>query len=153
MDDKELILGQYQAYSAAKEKYIDRNFQTNSFYMIVTFVLLFVCYLFMSLTPAYEPILLTSAFGVVVSVLWWLNIDSYQFWIKIKYAKVLEYLETKLPERPYNKEFEEFKEAKKRKKATVFADFQKGLTVLLLLSFLLTFAYNLIQYLNQPKGL
>ena len=76
MDDKELILGQYQAYSAAKEKYIDRNFQTNRFYMIVTFVLLFVCYLFMSLTPAYEPILLTSAFGVVVSVLWWLNIDS-----------------------------------------------------------------------------
>ena len=42
MDDKELILGQYQAYSAAKEKYIDRNFQTNRFYMVVSFVLLFV---------------------------------------------------------------------------------------------------------------
>ena len=121
--------------------------------MVISFVLLFVCYLFVSLTPAYEPVLLTSAFGMVVSVLWWLNIDSYQFWIKIKYSKVLEYLETKLPERPYNKEFEEFQEAKKRKKATVFSDFQKGLTIVLLLSFLLTFSFNLIQYLNQPKGL
>ena len=79
----------------------------------------------------------------------WIHGDSREMFHDL----FLEYLETKLPERPYNKEFEEFKEAKKRKKATVFADFQKGLTVLLLLSFLLTFAYNLIQYLNQPKGL
>ncbi len=153
MDDKELILGQYQAYSAAKEKFIDRHFQTNRFYMVISFVLLFVCYLFVSLTPAYEPILLTSAFGMVVSVLWWLNIDSYQFWIKIKYSKVLEYLETKLPERPYNKEFEEFKEAKRQKKAMVFADFQKGLTALLFVAFLLTFSYFLIQFLSAPKGI
>lgn len=153
MDDKELILGQYQAYSAAKEKYIDRHFQTNRFYMITSFVLLFVCYLFISLTPQYQPVLLTAGFGMLVSALWWLNIDSYQFWIKIKYSKVLEYLETKLPERPYNKEFIEFQEAKRRKKATVFADFQKFLTVILFVSFLLTFAYNLIQFLNQPKGL
>ena len=71
---------------------------------------------------------------MVVSVLWWLNIDSYQFWIKIKYSKVLEYLETKLPERPFNREFEEFKEAKKQKKAMVFADFQKSLTALLFIA-------------------
>lgn len=153
MDDKELILGQYQAYSAAKEKYIDRHFQTNRFYMMVSFGLLFVSYLLETFTPAFEPVLLVSGFGVVVSVLWWLNIDSYQFWIKIKYSKVLEYLETKLPEMPYNREFEEFQEAKRRKKAAVFTDFQKGLTIILFLSFFLTFVFNLIQYLNQPKAL
>ena len=152
MDDKELILGQYQAYSLAKEKYIDRHFQTNRFYLVLNFVLLFVAYLFISLTPTYVPVLLTTAFGLVVSTLWWLNID-YQFWIKIKYAKVLEYLETKLPERPFNKEFMEFKEAKKQKKALVFADFQKGLTALMFLTFLLTFVYFLIQFLNAPKAL
>jgi len=153
MDEKELILGQYQAYSLAKEKYIDRHFQTNRFYMVLSFILLFVCYLFISLTPAYVPVLLTAAFGMVVAALWWLNIDSYQFWIKIKYSRVLEYLETKLPERPFNKEFIEFREAKKRKKAMVFADFQKGLTALLFLCFLLTFSYYLIQFLAQPKGM
>lgn len=153
MDDKELILGQYQAYSLAKEKYIDRHFQTNRFYLVLNFVLLFVAYLFISLTPTYVPVLLTTAFGMVVSTLWWLNIDSYQFWIKIKYSKVLEYLETKLPERPFNKEFLEFKEAKKQKKALVFADFQKGLTALMFLTFLLTFVYFLIQFIYAPKAL
>ncbi len=153
MDDKELILGQYQAYSIAKEKYIDRHFQTNRFYTVLSFSLLFVCYLFIALTPAFIPILVTSAFGMVVSVLWWLNIDSYQFWIKIKYSKVLEYLETKLPEKPFNKEFEEFTEAKKQKKAMVFVDFQKGLTILLLIAFLLTFAHYCIEFLTAPKGL
>ena len=153
MDDKELILGQYQAYSLAKEKYIDRHFQTNRFYLVLNFVLLFVAYLFISLTPTYVPVLLTTAFGMVVSTLWWLNIDSYQFWIKIKYSKVLEYLETKLPERPFNKEFLEFKEAKKQKKALVFADFQKGLTALMYLTFLLTFVYFLIQFIYAPKAL
>ncbi len=153
MDDKELILGQYQAYSLAKEKYIDRHFQTNRFYLVLNFVLLFVAYLFISLTPTYVPVLLTTAFGLVISTLWWLNIDSYQFWIKIKYSKVLEYLETKLPERPFNKEFEEFREAKKQKKALVFADFQKGLTALMFLTFLLTFVYFLIQFLYAPKAL
>ena len=72
---------------------------------------------------------------------------------KIKYSKVLEYLETKLPERPFNREFEEFKEAKKQKKAMVFADFQKSLTALLFIAFLLTFAYYLIQFLSAPKGI
>lgn len=153
MDEKELILGQYQAYSLAKEKYIDRNFQTNRFYMVLNLVLLFVAYLFISLTPTYVPVLLTTAFGMVVSVLWWLNIDSYQFWIKIKYSKVLEYLETKLPEKPFNREFVEFKEAKKRKNALVFADFQKGLTALMFLVFLLTFVYFLIQFIYTPKAL
>lgn len=152
MDDKELILGQYQAYSLAKEKYIDRHFQTNRFYMVLNLALLFVSYLFISLTPSYVPVLITTLFGLIVAVLWWLNIDSYQFWIKIKYSKVLEYLETKLPERPFNKEFEEFVEAKKRKKALIFADFQKGLTVIMFAAFLLTFAYNFIQFLAQPKG-
>ena len=153
MDDKELILGQYQTYSQAKEKYIDRHFQTNRFYLVLNFVLLFVAYLFISLTPSYSPVLLTTGFGMVIAALWWLNIDSYQFWIKIKYSKVLEYLETKLPERPFNKEFEEFKEAKRQKKATVFADFQKGMTALMFLTFLLTFAYYLIQFLTVPKGM
>lgn len=151
MDDKELILGQYQAYSLAKEKYIDRHFQTNRFYMIVNFILLLMAYLFISLTPSYVPILITSAFAMLVSAMWWLNIDSYQFWIKIKYSKVLEYLETKLPERPFNKEFSEFQEAKKQKKALVFTDFQKSLTAFMFLVALLTFVYYLIQFLSVSK--
>ncbi len=151
MDDKQLILGQYQAYSLAKEKYIDRHFQTNRFYMVVNLVLLLMAYLFISLTPSYAPILITTGFAMIVSVLWWLNIDSYQFWIKIKYSKVLEYLETKLPEMPFNKEFKEFQEAKKQKKALVFADFQKSLTAFMFLVALLTFVYYLIQFLSVAK--
>ena len=40
-DEKYLILEQYRIYSEAKEKFIDRNFNTNKFYMTAIVVLIF----------------------------------------------------------------------------------------------------------------
>lgn len=153
MDDKELILGQYQVYNYAKERYIDRHFATNRFYMVLSIVLLFLLFIFKILTPEFFAIIFTAAFGMGVSILWWLNVDSYQFLIKIKYAKVLEYLETKLPEQPFNKEFREFQEAKRAKKAMVFSDFQKGFIVLLFLVFLITFVYFIVTMISVSKNM
>ena len=63
--------------------------------------------------------------------------------IKIKYAKVLEYLETKLPEQPYNKEFVEYVQMKKKNNLIVFGDFQKILTLIIGCVYLVVIAYNL----------
>ena len=35
MDDKYILLEQYRIYSEAKEKFIDRHFSTNKFYLFV----------------------------------------------------------------------------------------------------------------------
>ena len=40
MDRDELILREYKMYSEQKENFIDRNFNTNRFYMASIFVLI-----------------------------------------------------------------------------------------------------------------
>lgn len=151
MDDKEIILGQYKVYSEAKENFINRHFATNRFYFVFAFSLLAVCYLFWALSPAVLPVALTAAFGVVVSVLWWLNIDSYQLLIKVKYSKVLEYLETKLPEMPYHKEFLEMKNVKKSKNI-LFADVQKLFAGLLFFVFVAIFTAVSVYYIKYENA-
>ena len=84
-----------------------------------------------------------------MTMMWWMNIDSYQTLIKVKYAKVLEYLETKLPEQPYHKEFVDYAEMKKKNNLIVFGDFQKYLTLAIALVYVVFFANsitNMIKY-------
>ena len=81
--------------------------------------------------------------------MWWMNIDSYQMLIKVKYAKVLEYLETKLPEQPYHKEFVDYSSMKKSKGVIVFGDFQKILTLAIASVYFVVCTYsltNMIKY-------
>ncbi|MBR2068898.1 MAG: hypothetical protein IJ877_03965 [Candidatus Gastranaerophilales bacterium] len=128
-DEKFLILEQYRIYSDAKEKFIDRQFTTNKFYLIINLVILITAYILATLTPQYQPVIVLCVIGIAITLMWWMNIDSYQMLIKVKYAKVLEYLETKLPEQPYHKEFVDYQQMKKTKGIIVFGDFQKILTL------------------------
>ena len=131
-DEQYLILEQYRIYSDAKEKFIDRQFATNRFYLILNLIILITAYILGTLTPQFEPVIILCIVGFATSVMWLMNIDSYQLLIKVKYAKVLEYLETKLPEQPYHKEFVDYADMKKKKNVIVFGDIQKSLTVLVM---------------------
>lgn len=139
-DEKFLVLEQYRIYSEAKESFTSRNFQTNRFYLVLSLVLFLLLYIFHALTPSLIPLIVGTAVGMSICVMWWLNLDSYQFLIKIKYSKVLEEMETMLPANPYRREFQAFQEAKKNKKAIVFSDFQKFLTVILFCIHLIIFS-------------
>ena len=150
MDDRELILGQYKVYSDAKESFINRHFATNRFYFVFSFALLAVIYLFYALAPAILPPLFTAIFGIAVSVLWWMNIDSYQVLIKVKYANVLEYLETKLPEQPFHKEYIETQKMKKDKKY-IFTNIQKSFACLSFCAFSVIF-FSLILWGIKQQG-
>jgi hypothetical protein len=130
-DDKTLILQQYKVYSDAKEKFIDRHFATNKFYLVLNIIMLVTGYVLGTLTPQYEPVIILCIVGISITIMWWMNIDSYQMLIKVKYAKVLEYLETKLPEQPFHKEFIEYTQMKKKNNLIVFGDFQKILTLVI----------------------
>ena len=139
-DEKFLVIEQYRVYSEAKDSFIARNFQTNRFYLVLSLVLFLLLYVFYALTPSVGPIVVGSVIGMAVCVMWWLNLDSYQFLIKIKYSKVLEEMEGLLPFSPYKREYEAFQEAKKNKKAIVFSDFQKFLTIILFCIYLVIFS-------------
>ena len=127
-DEKYLILEQYRIYSDAKEKFIDRQFATNKFYLVFNLIVLTMICIINTLIPSQHPIIVLCVIGIAVTLMWWMNIDSYQMLIKVKYSKVLEYLETKLPEQPYHKEFIDYVQMKKKNNLIVFGDFQKILT-------------------------
>lgn len=141
MNTEEIILKQYQMYSEQKDKFVDRNFSTNKFFLVTLLILI----LTMLLTKDYSFIfgltstLIFSAVGMGICLSWWINVDAYNFLIRVKLAKVLEQLEKKLPVQPYTMEIEAITDFKKNKREFLFADIQKGLAVALLLLFLVLF--------------
>ena len=148
-DEKYLILEQYRIYSDAKEKFIDRQFATNKFYLVFNLIVLTMICIINTLIPSQHPIIVLCVIGIAVTLMWWMNIDSYQLLIKVKYSKVLEYLETKLPEQPYHKEFVDYSQMKKKNNLIVFGDFQKSLTLIIACVYFVVCTYcitNMIRY-------
>ena len=105
-------------------------------------------YILATLTPQYQPVVVLSLIGAVITTMWWMNVDSYQILIKVKYAKVLEYLETKLPEQPYNLEYKEYQEVKKRANLIVFGDLQKLLAVAIAIMYICVCIYNIVNLIR-----
>lgn len=137
----EIILEQYKLYSNQKEEFIARNFSTNRFYFISTLILIALLVftgnvIFMKLIPAS---LLLAAVGALLCVLWWMNIDSYNLLIKVKYKNVIEEMEAKLPIKPYTQEREALEEYRNKKKAFLFSDMQKTLAIVGLIFFFALF--------------
>lgn len=132
-DESYLILEQYRIYSEAKDKFIDRQFSTNKFYLVVNIVILITANFLATFTPQLHPTLVLSIIGIAISFMWLASNDTYDTLIKVKYAKVLEYIETKLPEQPYHKEYEEHSAMRKKKNLIVFGGMQKFLATTILL--------------------
>ncbi len=140
MDRDELIFREYKLYAEQKENFIDRNFKTNRFYMIsfvaVIFAMIFTGnVVFMTKLSA---TLVFSLVGIAVCALWWMNVDSYNTLIKVKYANVIEKLEEKLPVKPFTDEYEGIQEFKS-KKVFMFSDIQKLIAVIGALFFFAVF--------------
>lgn len=142
---KELILEQYKSYCASKDSFSDRNFTTNRFYASFTFILLAAVFVLTLLTPSIGIVLTVAAIGLCMSIMWWINIDTYQVMIKIKFARVIEVLEEMLPVQPCKLEFQEFQNVKHGKKAIIFSDMQKFYT--LFITCIFTFVFVRYAYL------
>ena len=140
MDRDELFLEEYKLYTEQKDNFVNRNFTTNRFYMISILVII-LAMIFTGNVVFMEKItatLLFSAIGIAVCVLWWMNVDSYNTLIKIKFTNVIEQMEEKLPFKPYSEErkgIEEFK----NKRIFMFSDIQKLIAVLGALFFFVIF--------------
>lgn len=145
-DEKYLILEQYRIYSEAKEKFIDRQFATNRFYLVLNILILVTAYVLSTFMPQQPPVIILCVVGCSSALMWWMNIDSYQTLIKVKYANVLEYLETKLPEQPYHKEYVDHSELKKSKNIVVFGDFQKILALMIICVYVVVGIYCITNY-------
>ena len=140
MDRDELIFQEYKMYADQKENFIDRNFQTNKFYMISLFVTL-LAMIFTGNVVFMERISATSIFaliGIAVCALWFMNVDSYNMLIKIKFANVLEVIEEKLPVKPFTDEYKGIEEFRNNK-MFMFSDIQKIIAAIAALFFFAVF--------------
>ncbi|MDD3436153.1 MAG: hypothetical protein PHC64_03265 [Candidatus Gastranaerophilales bacterium] len=146
MNSEEIMLEQYKLYTEQKEKFVDRSFMTNKFYLLIIFALILTIYLTKDFSFVYglSSIMVFSASGMAVCALWWMNVDAYNFLIKVKLAKVIEELEKKLPFQPYTQEFLVIKDLRKNKREFMFADIQKSLALIVFLLFLFLFSYEIL---------
>lgn len=140
MDRDELILREYKMYSEQKENFIDRNFKTNRFYMASIFVLIIALIytgnvIFLNKISA---TLVFSLMGTAICTLWWMNVDSYNTLIKVKFANVLEKIEEKLPVKPFTDEYKGIEDFRNNK-VFMFSDIQKLIAVVAALFFFAVF--------------
>lgn len=145
MNLEEIMFQQYKLYSEQKEKFVDRSFLTNKFYLVLILSLILTMYLTKEYSFVYglSSTLIFSVAGMIICFLWWINVDSYNFLIKVKLSKVLEELEKKLPVQPYTQEFAAILDLRKSKREFLFADIQKIFTVLTFLLFFVLFLYEI----------
>lgn len=136
MDRDYIVFQEYKMYTEQKENFIDRNFKTNKFYMVSIVALIFAMIytnniLFLNKITA---TLVFAFFGIAISSLWWMNVDSYNTLIKVKYADVIEKIEEKLPVCPFTEEHKGIDEFR-NKKIFMFSDIQKLIAVISALFF------------------
>lgn len=136
MDRDELIFKEYELYTKQKDNFIDRNFNTNRFYMMAIFVTL-IALIYTGNVIFLNKISATLVFaflGVAISALWWMNVDSYNTLIKVKYANVIEKIEEKFPVKPFTDEYKGIEEFKNNK-VFMFSDIQKFIAAIAALFF------------------
>ncbi len=146
MEDRDLIFQQYRLFSEQKESFITRSFGINRFYLCLCIVLLLLVQFTKPIFFAYGiPLsVFLSIVGISTTVLWWMNMDSYNMLIKIKFAKVLEEMEKQLPYQPYADEYKGIKDYRENKKMFLFSDMQKTFAVLVFLMFFLALIDGII---------
>lgn len=146
MNSDEITFQQYKLYTEQKERFVDRSFYTNKFYLLLVLGLIFAMLLTKDYSFSYglTSTLIFSGAGMAICFLWWINMDSYNFLIKVKLGKVIEEIEKHLPEQPYTQEFIAIKELKKRKREFLFADMQKTLAIVFLLLFFVLFSNEVL---------
>jgi len=149
MNSEEIAFQQYKLYTEQKDNFVDRSFQTNKFYQIFILALTLIMFLTKDYTFAFglTSTLVFSVTGIAVCYLWWINVDSYNFLIKIKLSKVIEELEKQLPVQPYTQEFVAIKDLRKKKREFLFADMQKAVATLAVILFFTLFLNELVTIL------
>lgn len=149
MDTEEKVLQEYIVYAQHKEKFVERSFNNNKFYLVVNLAVLFFT-VPMKFIPFSFGVMFTTLFsfiGILLCILWYINIDSYELLLKIKLKDVLEKLEDNLPVKPYQMEHEAIQNARKNKKNFLFVDIQKSLSIVLLIAFIAIFLNELLMFI------
>jgi len=142
--NKDLLIEQYKLYVQLKDKFTERNFLTNKFFLSLVIVLFVLLTIFNSESYFYfiNNRTIFSLIGMFICFLWWSNIDTYSILIKVKIRNVIEQMEKHLPFEVHMMEKNALDEYRKQKKAFLFSDMQKILATLIFIFFMVIFIVN-----------
>ncbi|MBR1754382.1 hypothetical protein IJ732_06040 [bacterium] len=143
MDREEKVLQEYILYVQHKENFVNRTFDANKFYLISALVVLCIAVPVVFIPFANIFGILFSIIGMVLCILWKMNINAYKRLLKIKFQNVIERLEDELPVKPYQMESEALKE-QNQTKGFMFADMQTILSFVIFVAFAATFVFDII---------
>ncbi len=144
--DKELLFNQYKLYYEMKERFVDRNFTTNKYYIVIVILIFVVMFFTRDIKFDYQisANLIMSILGMAISFFWWSNVDVYNIMIKIKMKNVIDEMEKQLPLPIHLIEMKEFSKYKKQNKMVIFSDMQKGIAICMFLMFFIIFLIQMI---------
>lgn len=143
MDREEKVLQEYILYVQHKENFVNRTFDANKFYLIAALVVLCIAVPVVFIPVANIFGILFSIVGMVLCILWKMNINAYKRLLKIKFQNVIERLEDELPVKPYQLESKALKE-QNQTKGFMFADMQTILSFVIFVAFAATFVFDII---------
>jgi len=142
---EDLKFNQYKLYAEQKEQFTARSFLINRFYMTMVIVLFVLVLLFGEFPFAYglKGGIIFALTGMMMSILWWLNMDSYNTLIKIKFSDVIDKMEKEMPLHPFEDEYNAIQELKKNKKVFLFTGMQKTFAVITCILFFLIMLHEI----------
>lgn len=145
-EKQNLIMQQYRLYTEQKDRFIDRSFGVNRFYIALVVVLMILLNVSKAIMFVYDLSLplVFAIIGMIICILWWMNMDSYNLLIKIKFSKVIEEIEKQLPIQPYGMEHDAIEEYKEKKKCFLFSNMQKVFAIIMFIAFFVAFITELI---------
>ena len=142
-----LIFEEYKLYTEQKDRFTERTFLINRFYMVLLLAMIVAIFLLKDIFIAdtFSVLIIFALAGMVISILWWINIDTYNVLIKTKLSKVIEEIEKQLPVQPFKMEYSAVQESKKDKNEFMFTDVQKLFASFIFFVYLMMFIVGVLQ--------
>ncbi len=142
-----LIFEEYKLYTEQKDRFTERTFLINRFYMVLLLAMIAAIFLLKDIFIAdtFSVLIIFALAGMVISILWWINIDTYNVLIKTKLSKVIEEIEKQLPVQPFKMEYSAVQESKKDKNEFMFTDVQKLFASFIFFVYLMMFIVGVLQ--------
>jgi len=146
IENKNLILEQYKIYLNLKDKFTNRSFNTNKFFITISIILFALIFTYSKVPLPFHvtTAMIFSLIGMGICILWWSNVDTYEIFNLIKIKNVIDKLEAEMPFKCHYMEKEALDELKAKRKAFVFSDIQKIIAIGVFIIFMVLFLHDAV---------
>ena len=150
-DDKKIMLEIYKMYAQTSENVSDRRDRRNSFFLtLCSAIIVATTAVFKSIDDNFYILILIGFIGVLISLVWYYNIQSYKQLNSGKF-KVIHRLEKKLPFDAFKQEWDILRPSDKPKKYRLLTGIEKYISIIFIIVFLILMGVGILSYFSVCK--